>query len=72
MARAKKDSQPFSIRMATPVMERLTWFCEETGQPKTLAVERAVSMYIDDYSKQQERMKKLKKEQLRVVLYIAK
>ncbi len=56
MPRPKKDSQPFSIRMATPVMDRLTKFCEETGQPKTVAVERAISMYIDDYDSKQQRL----------------
>ena len=31
------------------VYERLKEYCEETGQPKTVAIERAISMYIDDY-----------------------
>ena len=56
MARPKKDSKPFSIRMETSTFERLSHFCEKVGQSKTLATERAIHMYIDDYDA---KMKKL-------------
>lgn len=49
MSRQKKESQPFSIRMDKAIYERLKEYCEESGQPKTVAIERAISMYIDDY-----------------------
>ena len=49
MAKAKKDSKPFSIRMETETLERLNRYCEEAGQSKTVAIERAVNLYIDDY-----------------------
>ena len=49
MARLKKDNTPTSFRLATDVYERLERFCEESGQSKTVAVERAITMYIDDY-----------------------
>ena len=45
MARPKKDSKPFSIRMETSTFERLSHFCEKVGQSKTLATERAIHMY---------------------------
>jgi predicted DNA-binding protein len=45
----KKQQTPTSFRMATDVFERLEEFCEESGQSKTLAVERAITMYINDY-----------------------
>lgn len=51
MARQKKDSKPFSIRMDKKIYDKLEAFCEDSGQPKTLAIERAVNMYIDDYEK---------------------
>ncbi len=51
MPRAKKDNTPTSFRLATEVYDRLSKFCEESGQPKTVAVERAIMMYIDDYEK---------------------
>ncbi len=49
MPRQKKESQPFSIRMNKAIYERLNEYCEESGQSKTVAIERAISMYIDDY-----------------------
>ncbi len=59
MPREKKDHTPTSFRLATDVYNRLEAFCKETGQPKTVAVERAITMYIDDYEK---KMKKLKEQ----------
>ena len=56
MAKKTKESKPFSIRMDKPTFDRLEAFCKESGQSKTLAIERAVNMYIDDYD---EKMKKL-------------
>ena len=49
MTRTKKDSHPFSIRMDIETYERLNTYCEASGQSKTLAIERAINMYIDDY-----------------------
>lgn len=55
MARPRKDSRPFSIKMDTETYDRLREYCEKSGQPKTVAIERAVNMYIDDYEKKMER-----------------
>ncbi len=49
MARAKKENVPVSVRMEKSIYDKLTRFCEDAGQSKTVAVERAVEMYIDDY-----------------------
>lgn len=49
MPRAKKDATPISIKMDQVTFDRLTTFCEQSGQPKTVAIERAVNMYIDRY-----------------------
>ena len=53
-----KYSHPFSIRMEDGIYDRLTEFCEESGQSKTVAVERAITMYIDDYEKKQQKLQK--------------
>ena len=53
MPRAKKENTPTSFRLSTTVYERLERFCEESGQSKTVAVERAITMYIDDYDAKQ-------------------
>ena len=47
MAREKKDNVPVSIRMEKQIYDRLVKFCEESGQPKTVAIERAVNLYIN-------------------------
>ena len=47
MPREKKESKPFNIRMERSIYEKLVKFCELSGQSKTLAVERAVLLYID-------------------------
>lgn len=49
MARAKKDYHPFSIKMESDTYERLQEYCRVSGQPKTVAIERAVNMFIDYY-----------------------
>ena len=53
MPRVKKENTPTSFRLSTTVYERLEKFCEESGQSKTVAVERAITMYIDDYYEKQ-------------------
>ncbi len=63
MARLKKDNTPTSFRLATDVYERLEKFCEESGQSKTVAVERAITMYIDDYEAKMKIIEKGKSNQ---------
>jgi predicted DNA-binding protein len=54
MARPKKDNVPVSLRIEKELFDRLNQFCEDSGQPKTVAMERALTMYIDDYYEKQE------------------
>lgn len=49
MARAKKDSVPISARIDKSIFERLEKFCEDSGQGKTAAIERALNMYMEEY-----------------------
>ena len=44
--------------MEKQTYERLVQFCEESGQPKTVAIERAVNLYIDEYDKIMKRAEK--------------
>lgn len=57
MAKKVKESQPLSVRMEKTTFERLKEFCEESGQSKTVAIERAINMYIDDYDAKMEKLK---------------
>ena len=45
----QKEYQPVTIRMDKATYDRMSQFCEEAGQSKTVAIERAMNMYIDDY-----------------------
>ena len=63
MARLKKDNTPTSFRLATDVYERLEKFCEESGQSKTVAAERAITKYIDDYEAKMKIIEKGKSNQ---------
>lgn len=58
MARAKKESHPVTIRMEQVLFERMTEFCERSGQPKTVAIERALTEYIDAYDEMMQRAAK--------------
>ena len=49
MAKQKKESHPFSIRMDVDIYDRMEKYCDETGASKTAVIERAINMYIDDY-----------------------
>ena len=56
MPRPKKDNYPLSLSIEKNVYDRLTQYCEDSGQTKTLAIERALMVYIDEYYRQQEKL----------------
>lgn len=59
MARPKKDGTYLNVRIETSVYDRLKKFSEEAGQSKTVAVERALMAYMDDYEEKQRLLKEL-------------
>lgn len=59
MPRPKKDAKILNIRVSTPVYDALDRLCEESGQTKTFAVERALAAYIEDYDRKQELLKEI-------------
>ena len=61
MVRPKKDHKAISVRLASGVYERLNDYCERSGQPKTVAIERAITMLIDDYDEKQRIIKEASK-----------
>lgn len=63
MPRQKKDAKILNIKLATPISDRLESFCEESGQNKTVAVERALVAYMDDYDEKQALLRKLESKQ---------
>lgn len=49
MPRQKKDAKILNIKLATPINDKLERFCEESGQSKTVAVERFLNRCLDEY-----------------------
>ena len=45
----------------TSIYEKLERFCEDAGQTKTIAVERALSEYVENYEKKQQMLRGLEK-----------
>lgn len=58
MPRAKKDAKILNIKLSSPVYEDLQRICDESGQTKTFAVERALVAYVEDYDRKQALLKK--------------
>ena len=63
MPRPKKDYVLFNMRVDRTVMERFNGYCEEVGQTKTLAFERIVSAYLDQYEEDKLNLEEFKKQQ---------
>lgn len=49
MPRVKKDAKTLNVKLDRQVHEDLERFCEETGMSKTIAVEKVLRKYLDDY-----------------------
>jgi len=54
MAREKKDYVVLNCKLDRDVAERLDRYCDIKGQTKTLAVERILAAYFDEYDKAQD------------------
>ena len=53
MARPKsKDSKAVNINIDVSVLARLEQYCEETGLPKTTAIERILKQYFEDMDRE--------------------
>ena len=49
MARPKKNGTYLNVCIETSIYKRLEKLCDEAGQTKTVAVERALKAYFDEY-----------------------
>jgi len=59
MARPKKNGTYLNVCIETSIYEELTELCAQAGQSKTVAVERALTEYMEDYKKKQEMLRNL-------------
>lgn len=57
MPRQKKDAKSATFYLSNTSIEKLDKYCNETGIPKTVAVERFIIKCIDEYNQDKE-MKK--------------
>lgn len=59
MPRAKKDAKTLNIKLSAPIHDKLERFCEESGQSKTVAVERFLNRCLDEYFNKPEETRKM-------------
>ncbi len=59
MARPKKNGTYLNVCIESTIYERLVEVCDDAGQTKTVAVERALLAYLDDYDEKREMLKKM-------------
>lgn len=57
MARPKKNGTYLNVCIETSIYNKLEALCCEAGQTKTVAVERALKEYLDNFEKKQEMLK---------------
>jgi hypothetical protein len=58
MARPKKDAKILNIKLDREINEKLEKFCEESGQSKTVAVERFLNKCLNEYFEKPEKMRR--------------
>ena len=63
MARPKKNGTYLNVCIETPIYERLENFCKDAGHTKTVAVERALISYYDEYEEMKKKLKELESNQ---------
>ncbi len=59
MPRPKKEYKALNMRVDALVMRRFNDYCEEVGQSKTLAFERIVTAYLDQYEKDKKEIEEM-------------
>lgn len=58
MPREKKDSKSLNINLATKTYEELERFCRETGLTKTMATEKILNRFFEEYFRRDEEERK--------------
>lgn len=59
MGRPKKDGTYINVCIDTPVYQRLEQHCLDAGHTKTVAVQRAIIEYLDNYDRKQQLFKEI-------------
>ena len=59
MPRPKKDGKVLNVKLSVQVYDKLEEFCDESGQTKTLAVERFLNKCLNEYFSKPESERKI-------------
>lgn len=59
MPRQKKDAKILNIKLAKEISDQLEQFCEESGISKTVATEKTLSKYFEEYFSRPEKERTL-------------
>ena len=59
MSKPKKNGTYLNVCIDSSIYERLDRFSADAGQAKTVAVERALTAYLDDYEAKQKKLQEL-------------
>lgn len=51
MARPKKDGVYINYYIQKDIKDRLDRYCEDVGQTNTMAIERILKQFLDDYER---------------------
>lgn len=51
MGRPRKDAKYLNVYISRDIHERFAAFCDNVGQSKTVATERALELYMKDMTK---------------------
>lgn len=62
MARPKKNGKYLNVCIQEEIYQKLEDFCAEAGQTKTIAVERALIQYIENYDAIQAKINKMDRD----------
>lgn len=54
MSRTKKDAKILNVKLDRKIHERLEEFCEESGMSKTVATEKILSRFLEEYFRRPE------------------
>lgn len=52
MGRPKKEGQYLNLKINQDIYDRFSSYADEMGQTKTIALERILKKYLDDYEEQ--------------------
>lgn len=63
MPRQKKDNEPLNIRLDKALAEQLAAYCRDTGATKTAVVEKALTIFFEDYQKTQDLLEAAKRSE---------